>query len=227
MKRPFQAVLTASLLLASSSAYAQNFGEKGQIAISAERLFGITHDSSTRTVNGLDTTRRVTAVSLLSSPVVPGGVDPAWGGYSAPRVAGDYFVIDHLSVGVALGYSHWSRNTDVAGGTATVSGDGFLFAPRAGYQIAFNDKIGIWPRAGFTYLTFSDDTRSVHDFAFTLEAPFTFSFIPHVVFWGGPTLDLGLSGSSSNQIGNGQRISNDFNATDLGLQTGLLVYFGT
>jgi hypothetical protein len=228
MKRTFQCALAVATLLASSSAWAQAFGEKGQIAISAERLFGITHDSATVTRNGVDSTSQITAISLLSSPSSPSGGTVVWGSYSTPRVAGDYFVINHLSVGAALGYSHWSRSNNTPPNPATtVSGDAFTFAPRAGYAIAFNDMIGIWPRAGFTYQSFSDAAQSAHDFAFTLEAPFTFQLIPHVIFWGGPTLDLGLSGSTSVQNLNGTQTSVDFNATDIGIQTGLLVYFGT
>lgn len=225
MKRTLQSALAAAALLASSSAWAQTFAEKGQIAISAERLFGITHDSATVTRNGVDATSRVTAVSLLSSP---SGGNLVWGSYSTPRVAADYFVINHLSVGAALGYSHWSRSTTLPPNpSTTVSGDAFTFAPRAGYALSFNDKIGIWPRAGFTYQSFSDAAQSAHDFALTLEAPFTFQLIPHVVFWAGPTLDVGLSGSTSVQNANGTQTSVDFNATDIGIQTGLVVYFGT
>src|SRR3954467_6518719 len=105
MKRTLQSAFAAAALLASSSAWAQNFGEKGQIAISAERLFGFTYDSARLTVNNQDTTGGVTQFSLLSSPIAVGGQGGVgvWGGYGSPRVAGDYFVIDRLSVGAALG----------------------------------------------------------------------------------------------------------------------------
>jgi len=226
MKRTFQCALAGTILLASSSVWAQDFGQKGQVAISAERLFGIAYDHSSTTQNGLDTTYKTTTISLLSSPVVGGN---PWLGYGSPRVAGDYFIIDHLSLGAALGYQHWSttRQAPVVPEN-NQSGDGFTFAPRVGYTFAFTDKIGIWPRAGFTYRTFSAQNTSAHDLAFTLEAPFTFNLIPHVVFWGGPTLDLGLSGSSSVQNpNNGATTSIDFNATEIGIQTALLIYFGT
>lgn len=234
MKRTLQCAFAAAALLASSSAWAQTFGEKGQIAISAERLFGFTYGSARQTVNNQDTTASVTHFSLLSSPVTIGGAGEAgvgiWAGYGSPRIAGDYFVIDRLSVGAALGYAHWSLTTQAAGpntGENTVTGDSFTFAPRAGYLLTFNDKFGFWPRGGFTYRTFSADNQSGHDFALTLEAPFTFTLIPHVVFWAGPTLDLGLSGSQKTKLTNGTTTSLDFNATEFGIQTGLVVFFGT
>jgi len=233
MKRTLPSAFAAAALLVSSSAWAQNFGEKGQIAISAERLFGFTYDSARVTVNGQDSKGSVTHFSLLSSPVsvdIGGGNGGVWAGYGSPRVAGDYFVIDRLSVGAALGYAHWSLTRQPAGPgvpETTVTGDSFTFAPRAGYLLTFNDKIGFWPRGGFTYRTFSADNQSGHDFALTLEAPFAFTLLPHVVFWAGPTLDLGLTGSQKVEAPNGTTTSFDFNATSFGIQTGLVVYFGT
>lgn len=229
MKRTFQCAFAAAALLVSSGAWAQTFGEKGTIAISAERLFGFTYDSGTTTQNGQDRSDHVTGLSLLSSPVSTSLGNAVWGGYGSPRVAGDYFLIDKLSLGAAIGYAHWSLNHQEAlGNTETsTSGDSFTFAPRVGYLINFTDVIGFWPRAGFTYRTFSFEQASGHDLALTLEAPFTFAPIPHVVFWAGPTLDLGLSGSQSFENMNGTKTSIDFNATGFGLQTALLVYFGT
>ena len=230
MKRTLQSAFAAAALLVSSSAWAQNFGEKGQIAISAERLFGFTYDSVNTTQPNGDSTASVTHFSLLSSPVtVPISADAVWAGYGSPRVAGDYFVIDRLSLGAALGYAHWSNTRQPAGPGPenTTSGDSFTFAPRVGYLLTFNDKIGFWPRAGFTYRTFSAEQASGHDLALTLEAPFAFTLIPHVVFWGGPTLDLGLTGSQKFEAANGTTTSLDFNATSFGIQTGLVVYFGT
>ncbi|HKO49452.1 MAG TPA: hypothetical protein VJV79_17105 [Polyangiaceae bacterium] len=231
MKRTLPCAFAAAALLASSSAWAQTFGEKGQIAISAERLFGFTYASARVTENGQDTNASVTHFSVLSSPVTIGGTGGAtgvWAGYGSPRVAGDYFVIDRLSVGAALGYAHWSGTTETFGDAEeTLTGDSFTFAPRVGYFLTFNEKVGFWPRGGFSYRTFSAGNNSGHDLALTLEAPFAFTLIPHVVFWAGPTLDLGLTGSQSTQQGNGTKISQDFNALEFGIQTGLVVYFGT
>jgi len=224
MKRSFQCAFGAAALLLSSSAWAQDFSAKGQLAISAERLFGFYHDSATTTVGGVQSTVKSDSFTLLSSPVGLGG-SPTWT-YGAPRVAGDYFIIDHLSLGGALGYSHISvSNPFGANATVSTSGDSFLFAPRVGYAFAFNNIVGIWPRGGFTYRTLSAGNQSAHDFALTLEAPFFFTVIPHVAFWAGPTLDIGLGGGASNTNGAGQTTTVDFNSTEIGIQTGLVAYF--
>lgn len=233
MKRTLQCAFAVAAVLASSSAWAQDFGEKGQIAISAERLFGFTYDSARVTANGQDTNASVTHFSLLSSPVSiggSGGQAGVWAGFNSPRVAGDYFVIDRLSVGAALGYAHWSATVELPGPGAneeTSTGDSFTFAPRVGYFLTFTDKIGFWPRGGLTYRSYSAENAGGHDIAFTLEAPFAFTLLPHVAFWAGPTLDLGFTGSQHVELGNGTTTSVDFNALELGLQTGLVVYFGT
>ncbi len=228
MKRTFQCAFVAAALLASSSAWAQDFGKKGQLAISAERLFGFTYNSSSVHTQAGDHDSSVTGFSLLSSTPTAANPGSAWEGYGSPRVAGDYFIIDHLSLGGALGYAHVSINDQppaLNNTETTTSGHVFTFAPRVGYALAFNDLIGFWPRAGFTYRAYSLENDSAHNLALTLEAPFTFNVFPHVVFWGGPTLDLGLSGSASVDNGNGTTVSNDFHSTEFGIQTALLVYF--
>ncbi len=227
MKRSLQCAFGTVALLVSSSAWAQTFGEKGQLAISAERLFGFVHDSSTYTANGVDSTTKTDSFTFLSSTLAPvplqAGNNIGGMAYSAPRVAGDYFVIDHLSVGAALGYSHISFSVPAtANAEVSTSGDSWTFAPRAGYSFLFNDIVGIWPRAGFTYRTISGGNSSNDVFALTIEAPFTFTVIPHVVFTAAPTLDIGLSGSQNTSDGNGRTVSNDFTATEIGIQTALI-----
>jgi len=209
-------------LLASSSAFAETFGEKGQLAISAERMFGYVHNSSTVTFNGQDNTTKTDSFTLLSSTLAATGGEAGGLAYSQPRVAGDYFIIDHLSLGAALGYSHISfsrpanANVDVE-----TSGDSWTFAPRVGWSFLFTDNIGVWPRGGFTYRSFGSGNNSGHVFALTLEAPFTFQFFPNVVFTAGPTLDLGLGGSVNNTVGN-VTTSIDFSSTEIGVQTALI-----
>ncbi len=217
MKRSFQCAFGMAALLVSSSAFAQTFGEKGQLGISAERLFGFYHDSATISNPGGDVTTKHDSFSLLSS-------DLGGGFYGSPRVAGDYFVIDHLSLGAALGYSHDSQSSPAINGvTTSVGTDSVLFAPRVGWAYMFSDIVGIWPRAGFTYRSFNPGNNSSHILALTAECPFVFTFIPHVAFWAGPTLDLGIGGSA-NQTAGAVTNSRDFNATEIGIQTGMTAY---
>ncbi|HEX3776555.1 MAG TPA: hypothetical protein VHV51_18915 [Polyangiaceae bacterium] len=214
--------LGAATLLVSSGAFAQTFGEKGQLAISAERLFGYAHSSQTTSAAGGDVTYKYESFALLSSPIATGPNELI---YNPPRIAGDYFVIDNLSVGAALGYSNMSVTVPTTGNVLQQgpSGDSWLFAPRVGYSLLFSDIVGFWPRGGFTYRSFSgNDNTGGHVFALTLEAPFTFMLIPHVVFTAGPTLDLGLGGSVDVGNINGATVSEDFSTTEIGVQTALI-----
>jgi len=221
MRRTVQCAFGTMALLLSSSAFAQTFGQKGQLAISAERLFGYVHNSSTVTFNGQDTTTKTDSFTLLSSTLLGTGSEAGGLAYSQPRVAGDYFIIDHLSLGAALGYSHISFSRPATANTSIeTSSDSWTFAPRAGYSFLFTDNIGVWPRGGFTYRSLGGDT-SGHVFALTIEAPFTFAFFPNVVFTAGPTLDLGLGGSVDNRVGN-VTTSLDFSSTEIGVQTALV-----
>jgi hypothetical protein len=220
MKRSFQCAFGMAALFVSSSACAQTFGNKGQLAISAERLFGFYHDSQTVSLGAPvgDQTTKYDSFSFLSSGLGAGF-------YAAPRVAGDYFIIDHLSIGGALGYSHVSvSNPAINGTTTSVGTDSFLFAARAGWAYMFTDIIGIWPRGGFTYRTLNPGATSGHVLAFTAEVPVVFTVIPHVAFWAGPTLDLGITGSRSQTVG-AATVSQDINATEIGIQTGMTAYF--
>lgn len=224
-----------ALLLVPVSAQAQEFGTAGRFAISAERMFGVVHSTQSEDdeVAGVEVTRRQsnTTISLLNNPL--GGLVSA---YSAPRLAADYFVTDGLSIGAALGFAHSSSSTETEGEDTTVETDGpstntVLLAPRVGYAFMFDDAIGIWPRLGITYVNASSETDDVESsasrLALTIEAPFVFAPLPHVAFTAGPTLDLGLSGSTEfdpSEPGE-ETEETDVKATDIGLQLGMLVYF--
>lgn len=228
MKRTFQCAFVAATVLMSGSAFAQTFSEKGQLAISAERLFGFSYSSATASTDNVDFDSSSTSFSLLTaSPAVNMSNGGVWFGYGSPRVAGDYFIIDHLSLGAALGYAHVSVTTKAPIGNteSTSSGSMFTFAPRVGYFIGFTDLIGFWPRGGFTYRNVSIEDNSNHNLALTLEAPFLFTPLKNVGFWAGPTLDLGFTGSQSFKNAAGQTVSSDFNSLEIGIQTGLLAYF--
>ena len=197
----------------SSSAWAQSesFGQQGEIAISAERLFGFVH--TIRSVG--DTTSSVDSISLFASPL--SGLVTS---YSTPRVAFDYFAAPGFSLGAALGFQHVASNADTGG-----SLDLLVFAPRLGYAAVINPGIGIWPRVGFTFASTSVSDQTLHLYALTIEAPIVITPAPHAALTIGPTLDLGFAGSESGTGGNvvgGDGI--DIKETGIGIQTGLLIY---
>lgn len=223
-----------AVVLACPRARAQEdtqFARSGQFAVSAERLFGVVHSSTdTDDPNGGTRTQSYTTVNLLMNPY--SGLVSV---YAFPRIAADYFVIDGLSLGAALGFFTLSghvKSDTVDQDTSTVTG--FLLAPRIGYAFMFNQNIGIWPRVGISYLTThsendtGDSSSDGHQLALPIEVPLVISPIPHVGFLIGPTLDLGLTGSEKTKDtfgGMTTTTKQDTNETDFGVQAGLLVYF--
>lgn len=234
-------LVLSAVLLAAPGAYAQDFGKAGQIAVGAERLFGVVHTSLTAEDDGGEATFSHTNISLLVSRSnstgggAVGGIFPL--GYSFPRIAGDYFVIDGLSVGGSLGLYTHSGNVEVevmgqSQENDTGSITGFLFEPRVGYAFMFHEMIGIWPRGGITFLSESaesadNDERSSSAWAITLECPLVINPVPHVVFGIGPTLDLGVTGSTENDPSEPMAPTTEFDNTmhDIGLQASLTAYF--
>ncbi len=224
-------------LLVPQTVFAQDrFGSAGQFAISADRLTGISHTTIKSELGAVEQTDSLTTITLFTNTL-----GDRTSAYSAPRLGGDYFVIDGLSLGAAIGIVHNTSSREMAQGNNSIETDGpsrtgFLFYPRIGYALMFQDNFGFWPRGGLTYASASsttegddgdeDSTQSESALAFSLEALFVFSPFPHVAFTGGPTLDLGLSGTYETEnppVGDDQEY--DVKATDIGLQLGVSVFF--
>lgn len=198
------------------------------LTLGVERVFGLTSVTATDENDAVTNTSSETGFSL-------GNAGTARALYTIPRVHVDYVLPMGLSFGGALGFrvASYSYETDPAVGP-TLSNDGsgsaFLFAPRVGYLLGFNDQFGIWPRLGFSYVNVSsdgdDDTNaddtSLSYGAFTLEAPFVFT--PHKAFGfvATPSLDLGVAGSR--EVGNNE-YDGDLSLTEFGITLGLFVAF--
>ena len=177
------AVLAALIFVsrgASAQAVGAAFGQKGQVAISAERLLGVyvldAETEQTGTASGIgggsvgisrNTENNSTTFVLLGSGA---SVTPA----SVPRLALDFFVIDGLSIGGSILY--WTDSTESeTTGTNTVGGGApdpidrdrtetdtnlFGIAPRVGYADMFSPPFGLWPRGGFSYTNQKTETRN-------------------------------------------------------------------
>jgi hypothetical protein len=193
-----------ALTLTSAGAWAQEFGNSGTFAISAERVFGFFYED------------------IDWDPPGPGsGSDEyttfgfGWGDphtmYTVPRFAVDYFVIDSLSVGGTLAYYHSDRDDD-NNNNGDDDWSGFLFAPRVGYAITIADMAGFWPRGGFTYV--NHDDPDYDELALTIEAMFWLSPAEGMAFVLGPTLDLGITGEADPDT--------DINTTVIGVSVGLM-----
>lgn len=134
---------------------ATGFGAQGQLAISAERLFGVEYARASNCPGGNDN---------CSATVIGFGWSYAGAASSFvwPRAGLDYFVANNLSLGGAIGlYSG-------AGHNALVNDTGFIFAPRVGYAIDLGSVASFWPRGGITYYSHAD----YHNVGITGEANF-------------------------------------------------------
>lgn len=215
-----KALLTASLSACSlfafvANAHAQAPGQKGDFVLGAERLFGIRGEHVT--VDHPDLGEGSRDSTTISFGVARSGV-PA----NIPRLGFDYLVIDHLSLGGALGFS--TSDTDIdstfLGGYIGLDDNTktFVIAPRVGYLHMFGAVAGIWPRGGFSYESTSiRNGPDMSDLTLNLECNFPIVFAPHFGILLGLTFDQTLMGEI--QIVDQPDI--DFSYRSLGLQVAL------
>lgn len=197
LEKPGAPPSDAAVAAAAGPAGPAAFGDAGQFALSGERLFGYTY-TRLSVPGGVGT---ASTFSLLSNPF---GHGPD--GYSWPRVGFDYFVIRGISLGGSVSFARTS--------SGNVSTTFYEVAPRVGYEITIGPWLDLWPRAGVTYVHFS--TGSLGYLALTVEVPLAIVVSQHLVITFGPTLDLGLSGSSG---------PTSAKYTDIGANFGLVVPF--
>jgi hypothetical protein len=115
--------------------------------------------------------------------------------------------------------------------------DGLRARTARGYGYMFHEMVGVWPRAGITYVnvggsyespTGGTTESSGNRLAFTLELPLVVVPVTHAAITIGPMLDLGISGSNeSKQTLAGMTTTQKAKgkATDFGLQAGLTLAF--
>jgi hypothetical protein len=221
MHKTVAVALALCATFAATNAVAQTFADRGTLAFSADRLFGIylTHAEVDPEPNSnFDMDRDGTEVGLLwqAAALTP---------YTVPRLSIDYFVIDHLSVGGTVAFASGSWDD----GPADYNASGLLFAPRVGGAWMFNDWVGIWPRGGLTYYGLNGgasvgglgNDADAWQLALTAEAALVLSPAEGFAFTVGPAFDLGLAGKWD-PPGAGD---NDFGMYSLGLLTaGVLGY---
>jgi hypothetical protein len=127
------------------------------------------------------------------------------------ELQGSYFVVPHLSLGLALG-AQWYSSSPVAG-TGAGSSNGFLLhaGPRVGYDIRLSDSVSIWPQVGVDYRrmasssqstpTTSSTTTTYQAFGLTAMAPVVWH-APGGFFAGaGPAFYTDFSNSESANAG--------------------------
>jgi len=185
-KRMLAGCITGVCTVCGSAAaqVAPGFGAQGQLAISAERLFGVEYAKASFDPPGA-------APGYYHSSTIIGFGWSYQGNASSfiqPRVGIDYFVVNRLSLGGAIGlYSG-------AGHDPQVGDTGFLFAPRVGYAVDLGDVATFWPRGGLTYYSHGD----WHNLGITGEANFALFPRPNWAFLIQPHFDVGPFGGAPN-----------------------------
>ncbi len=178
--------LLAALLSFSSTAHAQaqDFGNKGQLAISGDTNLSFTGTSLSD--NG------GSSFTFLIQPSV------------------DYFVIDNLSLGGFVAYEHTSVSPGGTGNSTNV--DTFGIGPRVGYDFRIGNSFSFWPKAMIEYATTSSSTggqsNGDNSWEVGVFAPFLLHPAEHFFLGLGPIVTTQLSNSASASQ-NGQTVSTD------------------
>jgi hypothetical protein len=240
MKSTYLALGLAALgVLSARNAAAQEatFGTRGRFIIAGERLVGYTVAKTERKYSAGNNDVKEELTDTQFDFTAKGSVhDP----FAAPRLAFDYFVIDALSIGGALGYASHTQEGEVSSfnsrvNTPDIKENGFVVAPRVGYCYMFSPVIGIWPRGGFTYWSIHQETDAggvpndteddASGFNLSIEAMLAIVPVEHGAFLVGPTLDFPLSGSGDRKRGNDSRDWDRWKITSYGIQAGIGVWF--
>ncbi len=150
------------------------FGNAGELVISSDANLGLTGQ-------------------------VDGGVNgsPATSGWTLTlHPSADYFVIQGLSVGAFVDFTHTeydqeNQTNGIANGTGTTAfnTNRFGVGPRVGYNIPIVDWISVWPTLGLAFAA-TGQTGGVNGTAWTLvlSAPFLYHLATHFFVGLGPFL---------------------------------------
>jgi hypothetical protein len=237
------ATLVTGTIPALAGEPTSGFGRDGQVILSAERLFGLTF-TKIATEDGAtgdkQTLSRTNVALLWPSQSLTGLSSP----YEIPRVAVDVVVASGITLGGSVGFISGTGTTKTEARGVTEERDApritvFAFSPRVGYALPLSDQFAFWPRAGVTYFSLSQESKStganpttrtttVHGLGVDLEAMFVYTPVPHFGITACPVVDLPLSGSSSSETlpSTGPNPPDDkVRFTNFGLTLGLLGYF--
>jgi hypothetical protein len=178
------------------------FGDGGQLVVSIERLFGYNwaHESLGNATGSANT------YTLLGNPY-GSGVYP----YDWPRLGLDYFVVKSISVGGAVAFARTS--------SGTASSNQLEVSPRVGYGMMVGPWLGVWPRAGVTYVygtNVNGTNQSQSYLGLTIDLAAVINLAPHFALTFAPVANIGLSGKQGNA---------DLKFTTLGAQFGLAMAF--
>ncbi|MBX3225966.1 MAG: hypothetical protein KIT84_29680 [Labilithrix sp.] len=255
------AVLFASATDAKAAGHANGFGEKGELIITGDRLvplFGYTHSSVERDgqiniTEIRETSSNRSGISLLFGRDLSGSEDGVGefsqpvNMHSLPRVAFDFTIIPHLTLGAALAFgfglggSTSEERSTGPNSSVTVKVDAPTYtaiglAPRVGYIIPLGEHLALWPRGGFSFYSLSAKVEtsvanapreiSVTDTLFALDLDAQLAIIPveHFLITVGPMLNIPVSGNrsiSTTAGANTTTIDRDISVLHFGIHAGI------
>lgn len=237
----------------SEAQEAGGLGAKGQLLVSADRLFPLfsySRVSVTRTEAGRELTSSVSGSSL----VMLVGTEPELGTvHTIPRVAVDYTIIDRLTLGgsVALAFGlGGTTKTDVVNGNTITTRESDAptrnligISPRVGYIFPMGDVLAFWLRGGFSFYSAREKrtvfqgnnniarTETDKDTVLSLDFDPQLMIvpIPHFFFHVGPIINLPVpAGSRTTEVSAGPTTTStsyDLHVFHFGVSTGIGGWF--
>jgi hypothetical protein len=226
-------VAPASFAVADSHG---DFGSRGELIISAERLSPLFSYARTKQDQGGgdSTTTSATSISLLWS----GAIQDV---YDIPRVGADYVLAPNVTLGgdlfITLPTSS-SRSTTMNGTTTSRDStklSAFGIAARGGYIVPLAHGVSLWARGALSYIRLgttnpqgnmgNTSSSAFTQWGLSLEGLFVIQATPHLGVTLGPVLDLPLSGNlhTEDTVGTAT-VSTDSDETQLhfGITAGLI-----
>ena len=166
----------------------QTFGGPGTLAISSDMNLALQGCSGC-----------ASPVTLGYGPLGNTANSSGWLFTLAP--AADYFVIQGLSIGAQIAYTHVHTNLSTGTGSSsstTADTDLFGIGARVGYNIPIMDLLSWWPKVGIVFTNVSTTGNlSGNTFDLQLYAPLLLHLAPHFFAGLGPNLQTDLSASAS------------------------------
>ena len=200
----------AAVALAAPLSFAQvhvgradRVGQRGDLTVGAERLFGLSITNNGGAVGGdFNQTSFSLSTQRSNSP------------FTLARLALDYYVTNNLGFGGTLGF--YEAFDDDAG-------DGFLFSPRVSYALPLSRSWTLIPRGGFTYYSEDQGGGRFSVFGLSLEGAAALTVSREFGFLGSITLDVSLFGSGPEPA---PGADNDFSQSVVGIpMVGMYVLF--
>jgi len=203
-----------------------HFGNQGQLAITAENLFGFTMERvGTEGPNNTENSGTATNFGLFHRTTV----------YRGPWVGGHYFVIPSLSIGATIGLlSEGGSATSTNSSGTTITQDTpsrftFVAIPKVGYALMLTDMLGFWFRGGPGLFTSTrsgpdDDDASVNQqfWFLSVDALFVIAPVRNFGFFVGPQANFSFAGSQSTTNNNtGTTVSWDSNFRSFSIDAGM------